>query len=94
MVVSSRQGIVAEWTVTHGTIPTSVRIENIGAGEHIDFVVSCRDNDTYDSYSWQVMLTLENSGDRANLENRARLPWTGLRAAGLVGPVRPGVVDV
>jgi hypothetical protein len=27
-------------------------------------VVSCRASDAYDSYNWQVTLTLENPGDR------------------------------
>ena len=63
-VVSSHRGIVAEWTVQQGTAPTAIRIDEVVAGEHIDFVVSCRENDAFDSYSWQVTLTLENPGDR------------------------------
>jgi hypothetical protein len=63
-VVSSRQGVVAEWTVEQGSQATEARIENVAPGELIDFVVGCRANDAYDSFNWRVTLILENPGER------------------------------
>jgi hypothetical protein len=63
-VVSSRQGVMAEWTVEHGSVATAARIENIAPGEMIDFVVDCRANDAYDSFNWRLTLILENPGER------------------------------
>jgi hypothetical protein len=63
-VVSSRQGIVGQWTIEHGSHSTSARVENVEPGELIDFVVDCRSNDAYDSFNWRVSLTLENPGER------------------------------
>ncbi len=64
LVVSSRQGVVGRWTVAQGIQPTWVRLENVTAGEHIDFVVACRANDGYDSYQWEANLTLATTSDR------------------------------
>ncbi len=64
LVVSSRQGVVGQWTVTHGTQATPVRVDRVEPGEHIDFVVACRANDGWDSYQWRATLTLETIGDR------------------------------
>ena len=64
LIVSSQQGVVGQWSVAHGTQATNVRIENITPGEHIDFVVACRENDAYDSYQWRATVTLETPGDR------------------------------
>lgn len=64
MVVSSKQGIVGEWTVAQGTTATNTQLSDVQPGEHIDLVVSCRAEDSYDSYTWPVTLTLENGDDR------------------------------
>ncbi|MCO6047702.1 PSD1 and planctomycete cytochrome C domain-containing protein [Aeoliella sp. ICT_H6.2] len=64
LIVSSHQGIVGQWTVEHGTQSTPVRLETVAPGEHIDFVVACRQNDAYDSYQWRATVTLETTGDR------------------------------
>ena len=64
VVVSSRQGVVAEWTVVHGKQTTSVELEHVEPGEHIDFVVTCRTNDGWDSYTWRASLTLETRTER------------------------------
>ncbi|MCC7087314.1 MAG: DUF1553 domain-containing protein, partial [Pirellulales bacterium] len=64
MVISSRHGIVGEWTVEQGSRSTAVSIEDVVPGDHVDFVVSCRANDAYDSFEWRVTLTLENPGER------------------------------
>ena len=63
-VVSSLQGVVAEWALEHGSLATETRIENVIPGELIDFVVGCRANDAYDSFNWRVTLILENPGER------------------------------
>jgi hypothetical protein len=64
LVVSSRQGVVGQWTVAHGSMATPVRLASVTPGEHIDFVVACRANDGWDSYQWRATITLEITGDR------------------------------
>ncbi|QDU58959.1 PSD1 and planctomycete cytochrome C domain-containing protein [Aeoliella mucimassa] len=64
LIVSSRQGIVGRWSVAHGTQNTPVRLEQVMPGEHVDFVVACRENDAFDSYQWRATVTLETPGDR------------------------------
>lgn len=75
-IVSSKRGVLAEWTVETGAKSTAVAFAEVKPGEHIDFVVSCRANDNYDTYHWNATLTLEHRGDRQtwNTEQTFRGP--------------------
>jgi hypothetical protein len=64
MLVSSRRGVLEKWVVAHGQLPTNARVGDVEPGEHIDFVVSCRENDGFDSYNWQATITLTTATER------------------------------
>lgn len=64
IVVSSRRGVIEKWIVEHGQRATNARVDDVEPGEHIDFVVSCRENDGYDSYNWQATITLTTATER------------------------------
>jgi mono/diheme cytochrome c family protein len=56
-VVSSRQGVLGDWTIHNGAIATTVPSVSVVQGETLDFVVDCREHETSDSFSWPVTLT-------------------------------------
>jgi hypothetical protein len=57
-IVSSRDGVLGEWTAHHGSEET--RLENIEVkrGEAIDFVVDCRSGPDSDSFTWAPVVKL------------------------------------
>ena len=57
-IVSSRAGILGEWSVRNGKAETSVKGVNVEAGETIDFVVESGATDTSDSFTWSPTLKL------------------------------------
>ncbi len=60
-VVSSRRGLLANWTVEQGSRQTALEPIEVEPGETIDFVVGCRENAGWDSFDWRVSLALETS---------------------------------
>jgi hypothetical protein len=67
-VVSSRSGVVAEWTAKHQTTGTNVEELEIRVGDLIDLVVDCRTNPNHDSFHWLTSIRLvkptETAGPR------------------------------
>ncbi|MDA1163314.1 MAG: PSD1 and planctomycete cytochrome C domain-containing protein [Planctomycetota bacterium] len=61
-VVSSRSGMVGEWTSFNGNAGTSVRSVEVEAGDTIDFITDCREQHTSDSFNWPVTITLKATG--------------------------------
>lgn len=55
-VVSSRTGVVGDWTVQHGETSTPVNALQVEAGDTLDFVVDCREHETSDSFGWSLEL--------------------------------------
>jgi hypothetical protein len=51
-IVSSRSGLLGEWSVHHGSVRTAVAGVKVQSGDTIDFVVDCRDNNNSDSFAW------------------------------------------
>lgn len=63
-VVSSRIGVAGQWATKAGGAETKVATIAVQKGDTIDFVVDCRENETSDSFSWEVGLALKpESGD-------------------------------
>jgi hypothetical protein len=62
-IVSSRSGILWQGDVQDGIIATVFDDVEIGVGDTIDLVVSCRDNDEEDAFRWHPRLYL--SGENA-----------------------------
>lgn len=65
MIVSSGRGVLGDWSVHNTGRRTSVDSVDVKAGETIDFVTSCRENPTHDSFEWGVRLTLRGTEESA-----------------------------
>jgi hypothetical protein len=62
-IISSRQGVLKEWTVKHEARQTSVESIDVQAGETLDFVVDCRQSDDSDGFGWApVIKTKQRAG--------------------------------
>lgn len=57
-IVSSRTGVVGDWTAQHTMIDTAVATIDVVAGDTIDFVTDCRNDVNADSFSWIVEILL------------------------------------
>jgi hypothetical protein len=55
-IVSSRRGILKEWTVKHDQQPTAVDSLAVQPGETIDFVVDCLKSQDNDSFGWAPVI--------------------------------------
>lgn len=62
VILSDRQGKLGDWTVHHKQSPTEVAKLEVQAGETIDFIVDCRANPSYDSFSWAPILKQQQPG--------------------------------
>ncbi len=51
-LISSREGILGEWTVFHSKTNTAVDRIKIQAGDTLDFVTDSRSNEGFDSFHW------------------------------------------
>jgi hypothetical protein len=61
-LVSSRTGLVGEWTVKTKGSPTEVSRIAVTAGDTLDFVTDSNGTVTSDSFEWVVKLTLAGPG--------------------------------
>jgi mono/diheme cytochrome c family protein len=52
LVVSSRSGLLGEWSVHHGTQRINIESISVQKGETIDFIVEPGPTDSYDSFTW------------------------------------------
>jgi Protein of unknown function (DUF1553)/Protein of unknown function (DUF1549)/Planctomycete cytochrome C len=55
-IISSRQGILKEWTVKHDKQPTAVDGLAVEPGETIDFVVDCLKSQDNDGFGWAPVI--------------------------------------
>ncbi|MCA9047240.1 MAG: DUF1553 domain-containing protein [Planctomycetaceae bacterium] len=56
-------GCRGQWIVQHSSADTTVAEFAVGAGQTIDFITDCRENQTSDSFNWPVTLAWKpNSG--------------------------------
>jgi hypothetical protein len=80
-IVSSRAGILGEWTVEKGRQPAEVGRVEVKRGDTLDFVVDCRAAPTNDGYTWAPTIrVLEHPAAAAGLESE----WAA--GAGFAGP--------
>jgi hypothetical protein len=67
-IVSSRKGLLGEWTVQHSKTNTNLRRIEVQAGDTIDFVADCRSSVEFDSFTWAPQLKTKAAsakGERA-----------------------------
>jgi len=86
-IVAPRQGEVGRWVAQHGQIQTHADGLEVKPGDVIDFVVTCRENNGFDSFSWKTVARMQPS------ENPSAPVITWDSAADFHGPV-PAPLDV
>jgi hypothetical protein len=60
--VSSRLGVVGDWTARHDKQPTTIEKVEVHQGDTIDFVVDCRGGPDSDGFSWAPRIQLASAG--------------------------------
>jgi len=76
-IVSNRSGMAGEWIAQTKGIETNVSSLVVAAGDTLDFVTDCRENEASDSFSWEVTITLTSASKEFS-------PFAS--SAGLKGP--------
>jgi hypothetical protein len=61
-IVARRAGILGEWVVHHGQSDTRVARYEAKRGETIDFVTDCRQNDSFDTFTWAPTIRMLTAG--------------------------------
>jgi hypothetical protein len=56
-IVSSRHGLLGEWTVHQSNTATGPVHTQVEPGDIIDFVVDCQGEITHDEHEWPVTIT-------------------------------------
>ncbi len=57
-VVSSRTGLLGEWTAANQSVPTKLKAIEVKKGDTLDFLTSCRTDPTGDTYRWAPTITM------------------------------------
>ena len=57
-VVSSRSGLIGEWTAKNGGLETPVTNVEVRTGDTLDFVIDAITNENSDSFDWPIRLRL------------------------------------
>jgi cytochrome c553 len=78
-LVSSRLGLLGEWTAQHGEAKTEVENVAVRKGDTLDFIVDCRATDAFDSFGWAPTVW-EYKGNAVTLWN-AQHAFGGRKAA-------------
>ncbi|MSR59708.1 MAG: DUF1549 domain-containing protein [Planctomycetaceae bacterium] len=55
-IVSSRHGLLGEWSLKNGETATAVPMIDVAAGDTLDFMTDCAGEVTSDSFEWPVQL--------------------------------------
>jgi len=84
-IVSSRLGLLGEWTARHSQTPTRLDRLEVKRDDFIDFVTDCRQSVEFDSFRWSPVIQLISApGKTATEETRewsARTDFSGPRKA-------------
>jgi hypothetical protein len=57
-LVTSAQGELAFWTVHHAEAETKLSRVEVKKGDTVDFVVECRENESFDSFGWSPIVKM------------------------------------
>ncbi len=85
-IISSRQGVLGEWTVFNQKTETKLDKVEVREGEIIDFVTDCRTNNNSDSFSWSPQIKYVIAG--AAVADGA-LHWNAQTDFGKLAPPKP-----
>jgi hypothetical protein len=65
-IVSSRAGLLGEWTAQHGKVPTRLERVEVQQGDSLDFVADCRQSVEFDSFHWSPVVKMSAMKRAAN----------------------------
>ena len=85
-IVASGQGLLGEWVVHHGQAETAVAKATVQAGDTIDFLTDCRENENSDSFSWAPVIRYLAEGQSASGQ---KMEWNVAAEFGDTDPPRP-----
>jgi hypothetical protein len=71
-IVSSRAGLLGEWSVLSSAAETTVSSLAVESGETIDFVTDCRENVTTDSFTWTAQISLASDQGQTTFDSAAQ----------------------
>jgi len=74
-LVSSRVGVLQEWTAYNEKVETKLDAVVVERGEILDFVVDCRGGESSDTFNWNPSLSLK--GDARGRSWRAEADFSG-----------------
>ena len=57
-IVSSRSGLLGEWTAQHGKVAIQLKNVEVRRGDHLDFVADCRQSVEFDSFHWAPVVKI------------------------------------
>lgn len=80
-VVSSRSGLLGEWTARNSRRPVELPKVEVKQGDILDFVTDCRESVVFDSFHWSPVVKYGAPTGDAPVEWNARLDFSG--------PVKP-----
>ena len=82
-IVSSAQGEIASWTAHHTEAATKMTRVDVKKGDTIDFVVECRESESFDSFGWSPVIRMTES-PATTVGGDVMLEWSA--AANFAGP--------
>jgi hypothetical protein len=85
-IVSSREGLVGEWSVKKSSVKTETKALAVEPGDTIDFIADCRDTVESDSFTWNVELQPAVELDAKAAAGSARPGGKWNSATGFQGP--------
>ncbi len=56
VIVSSLEGVIGDWVAHNGKVATTLARRDVKQGETIDFVVDCRQEDSFDTFNWAPLI--------------------------------------
>jgi mono/diheme cytochrome c family protein len=84
-IVSSRAGVLGEWTAKSNRTPVKLERVSVRSGDHLDFVADCRQTVEFDSFHWAPEIKMVPSPGQP-LGDEAR-QWSA--KADFSGPQKP-----
>ena len=92
-ILAPRRGEVGHWVAQNGQTQTHADGFEVVPGDVIDFVVTCRENNGFDRFTWKTMVRMQPAGAAPSGDGSPAQAITWDSAADFHGPV-PGTLDV
>jgi len=84
-IVSSRSGLLGEWTAKNSRTPVKLDRVEVKRGELIDFVADCRQSVEFDSFHWSPVVKMTSESSAVTPDDVRE--WNA--KSGFSGPIKP-----